>query len=98
MECLIKDIKNRPLSYTEKMKFDELERRVIWCYESETDMKFMKFDVKTLKRLIRVATPEQINSQIRRFANDNRYSKNFTFFGYIEPPVINQFKKRRGGK
>lgn len=95
---MIKKIENRPLTYAEKLKFDDLEQRVIFCYESETKKRFMLFDIKILKRLIRIATPEQINSQIRRFAKDWRYSKNFTFFGYIEPPVKNQFKNRRGGK
>lgn len=95
---MIKKIENRSLTYMEKMKFDELERRVIWCYEMETKRKFMLYDIKILKRLVRAATPEQINSQIRRFAKDWRYSKNFTFFGYIEPPVMNQFKNKRGGK
>lgn len=92
------NIENRPLTWEEKQRMDANEIKVVICYEKTTRQKFMRFDVKILNRLIRIATPEQINSQIIRFGRDKRYVDKFTFFGYIEPPVRNMFKNRRGGK
>lgn len=91
-------IKNHPLSYAEKRKLHENELKVVLFYEKTTKRKFMRFDLILLKKLIRLATPEQINSQIKRFHYDKRYSKNFTDFFYIVQPVERMFKNRRGGK
>ena len=92
-------IKNRPLTYQEKKKYDENEQKVIDYYEWLTKRSFMRFDVIILKRMLKNgAYPEQIISQIKRFHSDKRYSENFSYFGYIEQPVNFMFKRQRGGK
>ncbi|MFP3725698.1 hypothetical protein U8V72_10900 [Priestia filamentosa] len=92
------EIKNRPLSQQEKMKFHENHQQVMEAYEYYTKRQFMRFDVLILEELIKVATPAQIIAIIKKYSEHYKYAENFTFFGYIAPIVKNQFKNRRGGK
>lgn len=97
--CLMEiRIENRPLTYHEKMKFHENHQEVMRAYEYYTKRRFMRFDVIVLEGLIKVAAPAQIISIIKQYSEHHKYSKNFTFFGYIEPIVKNQFRNKRGGK
>lgn len=91
-------IQDRPLSQQEKMKLHEFERKVIFYYENTTKRPFMRFELIALKKLILIATPEQINSQIKRFHYDKKYSQNFKDFYYVVQPVERMFKNKRGGK
>lgn len=90
-------IKNRPLHDAEKNKLNPLERKVVDTYEKYTNQQFMRFDLITLKELIKVATPEQINQVIIRFAKNPKTKNNFAYFSYIEKPVRNFFANKRGG-
>lgn len=91
-------IKNRPLNDKEKKKLSLYEQKIIYTYEKNTKQPFMRFDLIVLKELIKVATPEQINQTIIRFAKNPKTKNNFTYFSYIEKPVRNFFKNKRGGK
>lgn len=91
-------IENRPLTYIEKAKFHPNLAEIINAYEYYTKQKFMRFDVAYLDRIIKCATPAQIIAVIEK-ASKGKYADNFTYFGYIEPLVKNQFSGRiRGGK
>jgi hypothetical protein len=87
---------NRPLQDIEKEKMPETEQEVIDCYERTTKKPFMRYDVPILKQLTQVATPDQINSQIRYLYY--KYPQNFKEFSYVVPIVVNFFKNKRGKK
>lgn len=87
-------IRNRPLTFKEKRKMHENEREVIEFYEKVTKNKFMRFDVILLKKLIKIATPKQINSIIYKMYK--QYPQNFVDFQYVVQPVERIFKNRRG--
>lgn len=89
-------IKNRPLTKDEKDNLHPFEQKVVYCYEKTTKNKFMRYELISLKRLFRFATPEQINATIFRMYK--LYPQNFKNFFYIVQPVENMFKNRRGGK
>ena len=89
-------VRNRPLTFQEKRKMHENEREVIEFYEKITKNTFMRFEVIYLKKLIKVATPKQINAIIYKM--HKQYPQNFTDFLYIVQPVERIFKNRRGGK
>lgn len=91
-------IKNRPLTYHEKLKFHENIQEIMRAYEYYTKRKFMRFDVMIIEELVKIATPAQIISVIKTYSEHYKYAENFTFFGYIAPIVRNQFRNKRGGK
>lgn len=89
-------INNRPINYIERNKLSRFELEVINNYERTTKKKFMRFDIILLKRIIKIATPAQINAIIYKMHKN--YPDNFKDFSYIVKPVEQMFKNRRGGK
>ena len=87
-------IQNRVLTWSERNKLHENERKVISCYERVTKKKFMRFELVLVKRCIRSATPEQINAIIMQMYR--QYPQNFQDFAYVVQPVERMFKSRRG--
>jgi hypothetical protein len=87
-------VEDRILSQNERRKLHPNELEVILKYESITKNKFMRFELTSLKKLIRIATPAQIIATIIRM--HKMYPQNFTDFFYIVQPVENMFKNRRG--
>lgn len=87
---------DRKLTWLERKKLHPNELDVISFYEYVTKNSFQRSELVSLKKLIRVATPAQIKSQIAQL--HKRYPQNFDDFFYIVRPVENMFKNRRGGK
>lgn len=99
------NIENRPLTYTEKQKFEEGERKVIWAYEKSTGLPFMRFDIIILKKLIRHGTPEQICAIIFKAAQEgkkremNEEENKFNNFWYLYQWVVStHLRSKLGGK
>lgn len=88
-------MKDRPLSYQEKRKMHENELAVVEFYERVTQNTFMRYEVIPLKKLIKVATPKQINAIVYKMYK--QYPQNFVDFHYVVQPVERIFKNRRGG-
>lgn len=98
-------IQNRVLTYKEKQKFEEGERKVIWAYEKATGMPFMRFDIITLKKLIQHGTPEQICSIIFKASQEGKKREkvgkenNFDNFWYLYKWVVStHLRSKLGGK
>lgn len=87
---------DRPLTQLERNKLHPNELEVIQCYERTTKNTFLRSEVILVKKLIRVATPKQINAIIFRMYN--MYPQNFKDFFYVVQPVERMMKNRRGKK
>jgi hypothetical protein len=87
-------IEDRVLPKPVRQRLHPNEQKVIACYERTTKRSFMRSELILVKRLIRVATPEQINAIIYQMYKS--YAQNFVDFAYIVQPVERMFKHRRG--
>lgn len=99
------NIQNKPLTYGEKSKFTEGERKVIWAYEKSTGLPFMRFDIIILKKIVQYGTPEQICSIIFKATKEGKKREiegkenNFNNFWYLYKWVAStHLRTKLGGR